>query len=143
MIDFDEIRKEIAIEHNVLLDRDDPILVAVTLHNQVLQQHVETLAKQNDAYRKSIEAAQKQGIADAKQTASKIITEASDYVSEQVNTAVTAAFDEGLEKIRKSQEVKEKEVNYWLDPIYWLVAFLSCTTLYFGLYYFHSSVAVP
>ena len=27
MLDFDDIRKEVAIRHNVLLGKDDPILV--------------------------------------------------------------------------------------------------------------------
>ena len=52
MIDFDELRKTVAIKHNVLLGPDDPILVTVTLHDLVLGRYVEVLTAQNEGHQK-------------------------------------------------------------------------------------------
>lgn len=57
MIDFDEIRKTVAIRHGVLLESNDPVLVTVTLNELVLSRYVEILTEQNEAHRKAIEAA--------------------------------------------------------------------------------------
>ena len=89
MIDLEEIRKTVAIEHNTLLGKDDPILMTVTLAEHVFQKYVETLLEKQAAHMKALEAAQQKGIADAKQTAGRVITDASNYVSEQVHTAVS------------------------------------------------------
>ena len=101
MIDFEEIRKAVAIEHNNLLGKDDPILMSVTVHELVLQRHVDILADRNMELLKTLEAAQQKGIADAKQTAGRVITDASNYVSEQVHTAVSSAMKEVLAQIKK------------------------------------------
>ena len=50
MIDFDEIKKTVAIEHNILLDRDDPALIAVTLNELIIQKYIDILDEKNDAY---------------------------------------------------------------------------------------------
>ena len=110
-IDFDEIRKTIAIEHNVLLDKGDPILAAVTLNELVLQRYIEILMEANEAHRKSIEAALQQGITDAKQTAGRVITEAADYVSEQTNMAVSAVLKEGEAQIKRDLSGSRKELQ--------------------------------
>ena len=47
MIDFEEIRKAVAIEHNNLLGKDDPILMSVTVHELVLQRYVDILVDRN------------------------------------------------------------------------------------------------
>lgn len=111
MIDFDEIRKTVAIRHGVLLDSNDPVLATVTLNELVLSRYVEILTEQNEAHRKAIEAALHQGIADAKQTAGRVITEAADYVSEQARTAVSTALEEGKAQIGKDVSESRKELQ--------------------------------
>jgi hypothetical protein len=115
MIDYEEIRKEIAIAHNVLLDRDDSVLVIVTLNELMFRHYSEHLAQQvaeqNETHRKAIEAAQQKGIADAKLTAGRVITEAAAFVSDQVNTAVLAAMEEGREQIRKDLRKAREETE--------------------------------
>ena len=101
MIDFEEIRKAVAIEHNNLLGKDDPILISVTVHELVLQRYVDILVDRNMELLKTLEAAQQKGIADAKQTAGRVITDASNYVSEQIHTAVSSAMKEALAQIKK------------------------------------------
>jgi hypothetical protein len=111
MIDFDEIKKTIAIEHNILLDKDDPALISITLQGLVFQRYVELLMAENMKYRQAIDTALQKGIADAKVTAGRVITEAADYVSEQAHTAVTAALEEGLIQVRKELLEAKKEVQ--------------------------------
>ena len=111
MIDFDEIRKEVAIRHGFVPDLDDPMLVTVTVNELVIQRYVDILMEANEAHRKAIEAALQQGIADAKVTASRIITEAADYVSEQARTAVSEALEEAKAQIKRDLSAYRKEAQ--------------------------------
>ena len=111
MIDFDEIRKTVAIRHGVLLDPNDPVLVTVTLNELVLSRYAEILTEQNKAHRKAIEAALQQGIADAKQTAGRVITEAADYVGEQTKMTVSSVLKEGEAQIKRDLSGSRKELQ--------------------------------
>jgi len=88
MIEISEIRKQVAIKHNVLLEKDDPILVTVTINELVLSRYLD-LANEHysEANRELIVALQQQQ-EQAKEVAGRIITDASDYVSEQVRTTI-------------------------------------------------------
>lgn len=101
MIDFDELRKTVAIKHNVLLGPDDPILVTVTLHDLVLGRYVEVLTAQNEGHQKALAAALQTHIEESKATAGRVITDAADYVSGQVRQAVTAAVAEASVQLRQ------------------------------------------
>ncbi len=105
MIDFDELRKTVAIKHNVLLGPDDPILVTVTLHDLVLGRYVEVLTAQNEAHQKALAAVLQEHVEQSKATAGRVITDAADYVSGQVRQAVTAALSEAGAQLR--QDVAE------------------------------------
>lgn len=120
MIDFKEIRRSVAIEHNTLLNPDDPILLSVTVHEQVLQHYVDILVEQNMELLKALEAAQQKGISDAKQTAGRVITEAGDYVSERVYNGVMEAMkavSEELEERNKSKTREAEEMKKVADKI--------------------------
>lgn len=112
MIDFEEIRKEVAIEHNNLLSKDDPILMAVTVNRKVLEHYVDILVERNMELLKAVEVAQQKGIADAKITAGDVISKAAGYVNGEVRGAIKTAFDEGIERMKavekKKEEVKSK-----------------------------------
>jgi len=101
MIDLDEIRKEVAMKHDVLLDKNDPTLVSLSLNEAVLSRYVELLNEQNEQHLKATINAMQQGLAEAKVTASKIVNDGGRFVSDQANVAVTAAMEEGREEIRK------------------------------------------
>ncbi len=105
MIDFDELRKTVALRHNVWLGTDDPILVTVTLHDLVLGRYVEVLTAQNEGHQKALAAALREHVEQSKQVGGKVITEAADYVSLQVRQAVTSALAEAGAQIR--QEVAD------------------------------------
>jgi hypothetical protein len=101
MIDFDEIRKEVAIKHGVLLDKDDPVLATVTINETLLQRYVEILNAQNEAHQKALTLALGQGIEESKKVAGRIVTEGANYVSDQCKTAIEASLKEVEERINK------------------------------------------
>lgn len=101
MLDFNELRKEVAIRHNVLLGPDDPILVTVTLNDLVLNRYVEILAAQNAGYQKALAALLHEQQDQAKVVAGRIITDAANYVSDQVRQAVAAAVADASTQLRQ------------------------------------------
>lgn len=102
MVDFDEIRKHVAIQHNVLLGKDDPILVTVTVSEMVLDRYLERVSEHYDDATRALAVSTQQQVEQAKETAAKIITDASTYVSDQLRQAVTAAVnDAGIELRRQ------------------------------------------
>src|SRR5687768_8876930 len=107
MVDFDEIRKEVAIKHGILLDEDDPLLMTVTINELILNQYVEMVASQNAEYVKklaeSVDASIQKGIAESKVVAGRVITEGGNYVSNQMKASITSSIAEGGAKIVQRQ----------------------------------------
>jgi len=101
MIDIEEIRKDIAVEHNNLLSKDDPILISVSISERVLSQCVSILNEQNERNQKALLAAVKQGLAEGKVAAKEVVRSGGEYVSDQVHTAIESAINEGREELRK------------------------------------------
>lgn len=88
MIDIDEIRKQVAIKHNVLLGKDDPILVTVTINEMVLSRYLDLANEHYSEASRELTIALQQQQEQAKDVAGRVITEAADYVSKQVRTSV-------------------------------------------------------
>ncbi|ATS74307.1 conserved hypothetical protein [Xanthomonas citri pv. fuscans] len=105
MLDFDDIRKEVAIRHNVLLGKDDPILVTVTVNELVLGRYLDLISDQYDEANRTLTLTLQQQVEQSKETAGKIITEAADYVSVQTRQAVIEAVKEAGKELR--QQVAE------------------------------------
>lgn len=101
MLDFDEIRKEVAIKHKVLLTEDDPILVSVTLNDLVLRRYVEVLTAQNEGHLVALSTALESNIQQSKEVGGKIITDAADFISSQVRDSVKLAASEVAATIRQ------------------------------------------
>ncbi|HCT6165466.1 TPA: conjugal transfer protein TraM [Escherichia coli] len=101
MIDFDEIRKQVAIKHNVLIGKDDPILVTVTVSDMVLGRYLELVSDQYDEANRALTVSLQQQVEQSKETAGKVITDAANYVSEQVRQAVTAALADAGNDVRR------------------------------------------
>lgn len=101
IVDFDEIRKEVAIRHNVLLFEDDPILVTVSINEMVLERYLDLVSEHYEDVSRTLAVTTQQQIEQSKETAAKIITDAANYVSEQVRQAALAAANEAGEEIRR------------------------------------------
>lgn len=100
-IDFDEIRKQVAIKHNVLLGKDDPILVTVTLMDIVLDRHLELVNDQLLAANRALAVSLQQQVDQSKETAGKVITEAANYVSDQVRLAVNSVLSDAGNDLKR------------------------------------------
>ncbi|MGC3480185.1 conjugal transfer protein TraM [Pseudomonas aeruginosa] len=91
MIDIDEIRKQVAIKHNVLIGKDDPILVTVTINEMVLSRYLDLASERYSDANREITVALQQQQEQAKEVAGRVITDAAAYVSKQVRDAVGEA----------------------------------------------------
>jgi hypothetical protein len=111
MIDSDEIRKKIAMQHNILLDKDDPLFIAASVNEAILTRFVEILTEQNEVLLKKLQAAQVQGLAEAKATGGRVITDASNYVREQVKAAVEEALGKGEAQIKRDLAGSRKALH--------------------------------
>ncbi|ECN4650338.1 conjugal transfer protein TraM [Salmonella enterica subsp. enterica serovar Kentucky] len=100
MLDFDDIRKEVAIRHNVLLGKDDPILVTVTVNELVLGRYLDLISDQYDEANRALTLTLQQQVEQSKETAGKIITDAANYVSDQTRQAVAEAVKEAGKELR-------------------------------------------
>jgi hypothetical protein len=109
MFDFDEIRKEVAIKHGVVLDKDDPVLATVTINEHVLSRYVEILTSQNEAHQRACSAALAQGVDESRKIAGRIVTEGANYVSEQCKTAIAEAMTQAVKEARA--EIKDELVG--------------------------------
>lgn len=101
MINIDEIRKEIAVKHDTLLGEDDPVLMLATMFDSLLAQSVNTLNEQQQANLRALINAVQQSLAETKATASKVVTQGTEYACDQISTAITVTMDEGREELRK------------------------------------------
>lgn len=92
MIDIDELRKTVAAKHNVLIDRDDPIFVTVTLHDLILSRYVEILTEQYGLHYKALTSLLVDHEAQAKAIGSRVISDAADYAANSIRAAVDEAI---------------------------------------------------
>lgn len=104
-LDFEEIRKQVAIQHNVLLGKDDPILVTVTVNDMVLTRHLDVLSERCDEAQKSLAVHLQHQVDQAKETAGKLITDAADYVAIQVREVLDVELADAFR--REQQQLAE------------------------------------
>lgn len=114
-IDFDDLRKEVAVKHNVWLGENDPILVSVTLHDAILNRYVGILTEQNEGYAKALAAILSDHNERSKATAGKVITEASDYVSHEVSQTVKSALAEASASMRQQMEAASASMRQQME----------------------------
>ncbi|CAI7629580.1 unnamed protein product [Penicillium palitans] len=110
MIDFDEIRKQVAIKHNVLIGKDDPILVTVTVSDMVLGRYLELVSDQYDEANRALTVSLQQQVEQSKETAGKVITDAANYVRQAVTAALADAGNDVRRQIANAQAASRDAV---------------------------------
>lgn len=98
---------EVAKRHDLLLSRDDPVLVTVTLNELILAEALAQLQASLDAASQDIAASAAKQIEASKITAEQLITAAADYVANEVraaavDTRVGGSADRPAEKAASS-----------------------------------------
>ena len=83
-IDFDVVRAEVAKQHNVLLHKDDPILVTLTMHDVVLGAFVRRVEEVLDEFERRGAAAMAQEVAVVKTAAEQLVGGATKYFADEV-----------------------------------------------------------
>ncbi len=108
---IDSIRAEVARRHNVLLGRDDPIFVTVTVNELVLAHYVDLVATRAEAATDRGVAASAAQVQASKETAGKLISEASGFVADQVRRAARSAADDFSEAIKQRLGSADREAR--------------------------------
>jgi hypothetical protein len=99
--DLDQLIGEVAKHHGFLLDRDDPVLVTVSLNKLVLAQLISQIEQATGAAKLDIAAGAARQTEAAKIEASHLITAAAEYADQQFRLAAIDAAEElksGLQK---------------------------------------------
>ncbi|MFZ2316078.1 MAG: conjugal transfer protein TraM [Gammaproteobacteria bacterium] len=111
MIDFDELRKQVAIKHNVLIGKDDPILVTVTVNDIVLSHYLDKISNQYEEANRALMSHLQQQVEYSKEIAGQVITDASNYISVQVQQAATAILNEMKNDLQR-QTTKAQAISH-------------------------------
>lgn len=93
VIDMERLISDVAQRHDVLLRRDDPILVAVTLNERIVERALARLTAVVEASEARSNAASAEHVEAAKQLAERLITEAARFVASQVREGAQKAVE--------------------------------------------------
>ena len=92
---------EVAKRHNIILDHNDPILVTVTLNELVVEHYIEKMESLLAITQNNLSSAMGEQLSESKETASKIITNASLYVSDNTKKMITEMKDEMMSSFKQ------------------------------------------
>ncbi len=129
---FDELIREIATKHGIVVGRDDPILVLQTINLRLMQDSAKAQKVQLDQYKEELEGLALRWGNDAKEKAERILNAAL--------AASKGAMEQVMEEsARKAAAAVSNEVSAALGgaaarvrdarKIAWLNVFASCATL--------------
>jgi hypothetical protein len=110
---LEELIKEIATKHGIVVSRDDPILVLQTINNRLLQDGAKAQQVQLDQYKEELEALALRWGNDAKDKAERILTASLSagrdamalHMQEAARTTaatVAAEVETGMSRVRAS-----------------------------------------
>lgn len=101
LIDFEKIRGEIYSRYNISLPPDDPILIAVALNELVLDRYIDLVSLRYEAANRELTISLQQQVEQSKEIGGRIITDAADYVSQEVRQAVANATRDAAGQLRQ------------------------------------------
>ena len=101
-MDVDTLRSLVAHKHNVMLSKDDPIFVTITLNELVLEEYLTRMKTTADEGRAQSIAAASHQIDVVKAAASKLITDSAGYIANQVTLRVTSAADAAIARAHEA-----------------------------------------
>ena len=128
MEQFDDLIREIATKHGIVVGRDDPILVLQTINLKLMQDSAKAQQVQLDQYKEELEGLSKRWGNDATDKAERIL-----------NASLTASKGAMQEGAKRAATALVEEVNALLGAaairagdarkLAWLNVFASCVTL--------------
>jgi hypothetical protein len=93
-LEIERLIGEVAKRHHLLLSRDDPLLISVTLHELLLDRHLARLELALETAQRQIAATAVQQTDLARDNAAKLITAAAGYADEEIRAAARHAAAE-------------------------------------------------
>ena len=122
-MDVDALRALVARKHNIVLANDDPIFVAVTLNELVLQEFLSRMNAAADDTRAQSIAAMTHQVELAKAAAGKLITESAGYIATQVTKRVTVTVEATIARAGESAHTatRASTVALWAAVVTLLV----------------------
>jgi ABC-type multidrug transport system fused ATPase/permease subunit len=120
-LEIERLIGEVARRHDLLLSRDDPVLITITLHELLLERAFDRLHEalvEAEGRAAAIAAAQTEA---AGEIASRLITAAAGYADQEIRAAaknasaeIAAALRESFHQARKTEAVtSEAARNAW------------------------------
>lgn len=92
MTDLEEIRKELAVKHEILLSKNDPALLMVSITDKLLEQYTAKLDMRQAEIAKGL-------LKEVKASAGKIVTEGTEYACQQIEVRIKSAMSEAEGRI--------------------------------------------
>lgn len=99
-----ELIDDIAKEHHIILDRDDPIFISVTLNEKILQLYVEII---DDALKKhydNLNVLNHSSLETARENAKQLITQTTIYMSDNLNKSLSDTHQNLLKSLKNEVE---------------------------------------
>jgi len=142
MKDMDNIIKEIALEHGVLLRKEDPAFLFASINEKLLAHYGEQLVISQTDQQKALGIVIERNNELAKQASAQMITKAAHYVHDQIYNACSQLSEligkdvraEGLILQRDLEQFRSTLVNQ-VRTVHWLLfGMTSLTTALLGLW---------
>ena len=138
----DDLLKEIASKHGVVLDREDPILIVQTLHARLLAESRSAQHALLDEYRQTLEAMLERWGAETTAKAERIVTASLTATTETMKAEMATHTTDLASAIRKEVTVVMEETESrmrrattvgYVNLLAALVTFLSAVVVYWTL----------
>lgn len=118
MINKEAIIQEVARKHQVLLGPNDPILVTVTIQEEVFNAYLAEVEKSLDRTAASMEDISMQYIEQSKRLAQSVVGAAVNDVSSQIRAEATKAAELFSAEVDKRLEQEQKQQKTFKTGIY-------------------------
>jgi hypothetical protein len=134
-VDEDDIRRllgEVAERHGIVLRPDDPIFVTVTLNERILQCYLDRVDCAVAAAEQRLSLLTAEQCAVARESASRIITDAAQHAAEHIREAGAAVQDDLLALVRR--EVATARTATHVVAVAWLAVVAVAAGVIVGTY---------
>jgi hypothetical protein len=127
-MDRDRLIAEIASEHGIRLDQEDPIVVAAMINERLLEEAAAALRRSITAAADQLSAASVQHLEAAKNSAAALMTDAGAWVAERLKAAGAEASAAVLAQLRQ-ETAKAERASHTAVRAAWVTAAIAALTL--------------
>lgn len=116
-MDIETLIQTVAKKHQLLLDKDDPIFVTVTLNELMLGQYLEQLQTALAQSQAKIEANSQAHLQTCRQVASTLVTQTSQFVTQNVKQemqAITQTVLADLQQQAAGLQCLKNQIGRWV-----------------------------